>query len=224
MNPAYNKILSLLIERRMTRREVEGEVGEIGFDLAADGKPNPYPKEAGKGYNQRRMKKEIRRAEKRGAIATTNQEVDKMNVAGVASSVPSRFGGSVLKRLGGLGALLMRSRKGGRGQNIFGMAKKMRDDPDQFPSPVRFSPDPNHPNKDAAKNPTLIGGRTRTAIHRLVHGKPQAQLELPSQRYAGSAERMKKFIASGGYDKLKAKLAAQGKKPRGMDTRLLRTN
>lgn len=211
----YAKLTSLLIERRMTRRELEDEVGEIGFE-----EPR-FSKAAGKGYNPRRLKKEIRRAEKRGPVPTTGDEVDRMNVAGAASSIPKKAGSSLFGRLSGLGALAMRSRKQKRGQNILGMARQMKKDPDQFPSPVRFSPDPNHPNPKSRENPTLIGGRTRTATHRLVHGKPQAQLVVPSTKYQDSADRMRKFIASGGYDRVKKKLAAQGRKPRGMDTRLL---
>ena len=93
----------------------------------------------------------------------------------------------------------------------------MKKDPEAFASPTRFSPYSRNPHH---QKHTQIGGRTRQAIHRLVHGKPMPYLTLPSERYAGSAKRHDKWVASGGKKRRATELATQGRRLRGQDPRM----
>ncbi len=198
---SYQRVFDLLIEARMTQKQTRDEAGEV---VGEPGKPSGIV--SGKGYNYKRVKKAIRRAEKLKAQKVSDKDMDdRTSATGVAGSVPSLQG------------LKDRSRKQGRGQDIEGMAAQMRKDPDAFASPTRFTPDSRNPYHQKY---TQIGGRTRQAIHRRVKGKPMDMLTLPSELHAGSAERHAKWVASGGREKVLKKLQKQGKHLRGQDHRL----
>ena len=200
---SYDRIYTLLlIEARMTQKQTRDEAGEVV------GEPEePSGLVSGKGYNYKRVKKAIRRAEKLKAQKVSDKDMDdRTSATGVAGSVPSLQG------------LKDRSRKQGRGQDIEGMAKQMKKDPDAFAPPTRFSPDSRNPHHQKY---TQIGGRTRQAIHRRVNKKPMDMLTLPSERHAGSAKRAEERWA--GTDKkarIKKALAKRGKFLRGQDHRL----
>ena len=201
-------------DARMTRKQLDDESRELlGNRKKGSGIVS------GMGYNKQRARKEFRRAEKRGAEPVTDQDVDQMSATGVAGSVGARKGpvGRALGRL----ALRARAKKQvadrGRLQDIGGMEKQMKKDPDAFAPPTRLTPDPRNPHHQKY---TQIGGRTRQTISRLVRKKPMDMLTIPSQKYAGSAERAKKWIASGGRERRKQELAKQGRHLRGQDYRL----
>jgi len=189
-------------EARMTNKQTRDEAGEM---VGEPGKPSKLI--SGKGYNYKRVKKAIRRAEKLKAQKVSGEEMDdRTSATGVAGSVPSLQG------------LKDRSRKQGRGQDIEGMATQMKKDPDAFAPPTRFSPDSRNPHHQKY---TQIGGRTRQAIHRRVKGKPMDMLTLPSERHAGSAKRAKeRWVGTDKKTRIEKALAKRGKFLRGQDHRL----
>ena len=203
-------------EARTSRRGLEAETGEV-----RGSRSRPSGIVSGRGWGAgRRVAKGIRRAEKMGAQPVSDTDVARMSATGVAQSLGGRKGffGRLLGRLG----LRHRARKQadtrpeGK-QNIRGMEKQMKKDSEAFASPTRFSPDSRNPHH---QKHTQIGGRTRQAIHRLVHGKPMPYLTLPSERYAGSAKRHDKWVASGGKKRRATELATQGRRLRGQDPRM----
>jgi hypothetical protein len=205
---------ALLKEARMTRSQLDDEATEL---LGVPGEPSGIV--SGKGYNRRRVRKEFRRAEKRGLDTVTDQDVQNMSATGISGSLGSRKGffGKLGARLGLRARAKKHEKNRGYLQNIGAMEKQMKKDPDAFAPPTRITPDPRNPNHQKY---TQIGGRTRQTISRLVRGKPLDMLTIPSQRYAGSAERYKKWVASGGKKRVEKQLARKNKYLRGQDPRL----
>lgn len=208
------KIIQVLLEARMTKSQVDDEATEL---LGVPGEPSGIV--SGKGYNRKRARRELRRAEKRGPEPVSNKDIENMSATGAISKLGSKRGlvGKLMARL----ALRTRAKKHeknrGYRQDIGGMERQMKKDPTAFPSPSRITPDPRNPHHQKY---TQIGGRTRQTIHRLVKGKPMDMLTIPSQRYAGSAERHAKWVQSGGKERIAQRLAKQGKYLRGQDPRL----
>lgn len=224
MNNIYERITLMLFEARMTRKQL----GDEAFELL--GEPDhPSGIESGKGYNVKRAKKEFRRAEARarrkgGADKVTNKDMKNMAGTGVAQSV-GKFSGPLAKITGlnKLGKRILKTRAKafvpfrGYEQDIKGMERQMKKDPDAFAPPTKLSKDSNNPYHD---NETMIGGRTRQTVHRLVHGKPMDMLTIPAEKYAGSDKRHAKWVSSGGRDKMRSALAKKGKHLSGQDPRL----
>ena len=205
MMEAYRPLCFTIVEARMTRKQLGAEADElVGKGI-----------ESARGYNYSRAKKEFRRAERRGADPLTNKDVENMSATGVAQSAGGRRG--IIGRLAGRAEVRLRSRGQGRNQNIGGMERQMKKDPEAFAPPTRTTADPNNPYHE---KPTQIGGRTRQALHRLIRKKPMPTLTIPSQRHARSATRARKWIASGGQEKRAQELASVGKRLRGQDPRL----
>lgn len=199
---SYQRMFDLLIEARMTNKQTQDVGGEL---IGEPGKPSKII--SGGGYNYKRAKHGVRRSEKLGPDKVSNKDMDdRTSATGVAGSVPSLQG------------LKDRSRKQGRGQDIEGMAKQMKKDPDAFAPPTRLSPDSRN---EKHQKYTQVDGRTRQATHRRVKGKPMDMLTLPSERHAGSAKRAKeRWVGTDKKARIEKALAKRGKFLRGQDHRL----
>lgn len=223
MNNIYERITLMLIEARYTNKQMEDEAHEL---LGDHEKPSGIV--SGKGYNVKRAKKAIRRAEalaqRRGEDKVTDKDMKNMSATGVAQKV-GKYSGPLSKVTGlrKIGTKILKKRAkaqvGARGyeQDIEGMEQQMKKDPDAFAPPIKLSKDSKNPHHDKE---TMLGGRTRQAVHRLARGKPMDMLTIPSEKHSGSADRHAKWVASGGREKVRSALAKKGRHLSGQDPRL----
>jgi len=240
MNKIYEQITLVLIEaRRMTDRERGHEASEL-LGRSTD---RPSGMLGGEGYNYSRVKKQIKRAEAQGAEPITQDRIAQMSSAGMAHDIQNLP--QAIRKPVGLarlrGRALTQIGKRGYHQDISKMASDLEQDPSQFPPVVTISPDDRHkkrivkpsrirsflgmsqkPQAVKKERETAMGGRTRMATATAVGAEPEG-ITIPSQRYAGSAERFKKAAASGKLQDRFAQLKAQGRMPRGQDPRLYKT-
>ena len=209
----YRSIGAVLAEaRRMTRKELKDVATEVHGTTE-----EPSKIAAGAGYTPKRTKKETRRAEKRGATPLSKEDVAGMSSADLAQNIKPGIRGQAKL----VGRAIKQWPKRGYLQNIPKMVRTMKRDPGEFPAAVSFSADQRtegQPGHKTKARPTAVTGRTRMAVASAT-GKEAEGITLPSQKYAGSAERHDKWVKSGGKAKKVAQLAAKGKKLRGQDPR-----
>tara|TARA_R110002051_G_scaffold55149_1_gene103042 strand:- start:631 stop:1341 length:711 start_codon:yes stop_codon:yes gene_type:complete len=214
----------MLIEARYPYKKMGDEADEL---LGDHEKPSGIA--SGKGYNVKRVKNAIRRAEEVAdrrdrKDKVTDKDMENMSATGVAQKL-GKYSGRKSKVTGlrWIGKKLLKKRAkeqiGVRGheQDIEDMEQQMKKDPGAFPPPIKLSKDSKNPHH---KKETMLGGRTRQTIHRLVHGKPMDMLTLPSEKHSGSVDRHAKWVASGGREKVRSALAKKGKHLSGQDPRL----
>jgi len=212
---SYSRIYNFILEtRRMTRKELQDVATEVHG--TAD---NPSRITTAGGFTPKRTKREVRRAETRGAQPMSRETVQGMSSAGEAQKIKPGIVGKA--RL--MGRALLQWRKRGHLQNIPKMIKTMKRDPGEFPAAVSFTADPRtkgEPGHRSEARPTAVTGRTRMAVASAT-GKEAEGITLPASRYAGSAERHEKWVKSGGRATLAKSLAKKGRRLRGQDPRTL---
>ena len=173
----------------------------------------------GIGYTHRRAKKEMHKAKPKNL---SPEELAGMSSGGLAKRVLSipkpvrKLGGLALIKLRGLA---QRKTRGGV-QNVSRMVRGVKSG--DAPPVVTMSADSRtagQPGHESGARKTLVGGRTRSAVGAAT-GSPVKAIEIPAEKYAGSAKRAKKWIASGARDKRRSELASTGQHLRGQDPRM----
>tara|TARA_R110000765_G_scaffold307458_1_gene401277 strand:- start:1314 stop:2018 length:705 start_codon:yes stop_codon:yes gene_type:complete len=217
-------------EARMTQRQMGDEATEV---LGEPGMPSGVV--SGKGYNRKRVHNAIRRAEKfqGGGQKLTAPEQENMSAQGAGRVFGQQLKGKHFARMSKskigrfMGKWLLKARAhkqaSGRGykQDIPGMMGTMQTNPDAMPPATKFSVDSRNPYH---QQETQIGGRTRNAASHIATGESAPFLTLPSELHADSARRADAFHKSERGQQIFKKLRADGKHPRGQDSRIAQQN
>jgi hypothetical protein len=226
MNKVYEQITLMLTEVALTRAQREMEAGELLRGTLG----------GGEGHSFRDAMKAMKDAPRRnytpeelaGKNVQGNPRYSSADLANTMYNRPkSKFGLPWRKPVGiaqGYGRAikqkLMGTRKG-KLQDILGMAKAKTED---LPAVVTMGADPRTkgtPGHMSAARPTLVGGRTRTAVRSAV-GKDIEGMELDPMAHAEKAKKTKLWINSPeGRDKIR-NLAQAGRSLRGQDPRILK--